>query len=95
MLLTDWLHEERGRSAALAAALKVPASLISKMASGEKAVPLAHCPYIEAFTTGAVTCEELRPDRTEYFAMLRGRPFVLRSVVTPKQLSLVGERADA
>lgn len=45
--------------------------MVSKMGSGEKQVPLDHCPYIEQFTEGAVTCEELRPDQADYFALIR------------------------
>ena len=73
MQLIEWLQAERGRAVALAAYLKVPASLISKMASGDKAVPLGHCPYIEVFTSGAVTCEEMLPERAEYFRLLQLR----------------------
>lgn len=44
------------------------------MARGEKQIPLDHCPAIEAFTGGTVLCEELRPDKADYFAYLRARP---------------------
>lgn len=77
MHLSEWLHAERGRAAALAAFLKIPASLISQMAAGTKAVPLGQCPYIEVFTERAVTCEELLPERTEYFQLLRERASVV------------------
>lgn len=73
MELSTWLSAGRGRGVALARYLRIPASMVSKMASGEKEVPLAHCPYIESFTAGEVTCEELLPERTEYFSMLRSR----------------------
>lgn len=71
MKLPDWLNEARGRKSALAARLGVPASFIIKIAVGEKKVPLDHCPAIQEFTGGAVTCEELRPDMVEFFAMVR------------------------
>jgi DNA-binding transcriptional regulator YdaS (Cro superfamily) len=71
MLLNTWLSEARGRGAALARRLKVPPSMVTKMARGEKQVPLDHCPFIQSFTEGAVTCEELRPDAAEYFALIR------------------------
>ncbi len=73
MQLHDWLSQERGRVKALAEHLRIPASLVSKMASGTKRIPLDHCPYIEAFTGGAVPCEIQRPDKAEYFAMLGRR----------------------
>jgi DNA-binding transcriptional regulator YdaS (Cro superfamily) len=47
--------------------------MVTKMASGEKQVPLDHCPLIQKFTDGAVTCEELRPDKAEYFALIRAQ----------------------
>lgn len=43
------------------------------MASGSKPVPLDHCPLIQSFTEGEVTCEELRPDKVEYFALIRAQ----------------------
>lgn len=71
MLLNSWLHEERGRAAALARFLRVPPSMVTKMSTGEKRVPLDRCPYIQRYTGGQVTCEELRPDAAEYFALIR------------------------
>lgn len=61
----------------LARHLDVPASFISKMASGTKPVPLDHCPLIQSFTEGQVTCEELRPDKVEYFALIRAQAATL------------------
>jgi DNA-binding transcriptional regulator YdaS (Cro superfamily) len=71
MLLSEWLSEQPGRGAALARHLKVPPSMVSKMASGEKRVPLDRCPYIQQFTGDVVTCEELRPDQVGYFRLIR------------------------
>jgi DNA-binding transcriptional regulator YdaS (Cro superfamily) len=71
MLLSIWLSGRRGRGAALARHLKIPQSLVAAMAAGEKRVPLDHCPFIQDFTDGEVTCEELRPDQTAYFALIR------------------------
>lgn len=71
--LHDWLSETRGRTKALALHLRVPSSMVSKMASGEKQIPLDHCPYIEAFTGGEVLCEVQRPDKVEYFRLLQQR----------------------
>ena len=67
--LHDWLSETRGRTKALAMHLRVPSSMVSKMARGEKQIPLDHCPYIEAFTGGEVPCELQRPDKVDYFRM--------------------------
>ncbi|MDM0086766.1 MULTISPECIES: YdaS family helix-turn-helix protein [unclassified Variovorax] len=73
MSLQTWLEEKRGRGAALAKHLRIPSSMVTKMAKGIKAVPLDQCPYIEDFTRRAVTCEELRPDRVEFFLKLSQR----------------------
>ncbi|WP_295542290.1 YdaS family helix-turn-helix protein [uncultured Pseudacidovorax sp.] len=76
--LHDWLSETRGRTKALAMHLRVPSSMVSKMASGEKQIPLDHCPYIEAFTGGEVPCELQRPDKVDYFRMLQRRGLVAK-----------------
>lgn len=62
MQLSQWLSQAHGRGAALAAHLKVPSSFVSKMASGEKSIPVPHMAPIEAFTAGAVPRKEMRPD---------------------------------
>lgn len=62
MQLSEWLSQGRGRGAALAAHLKVPSSFVSKMASGEKSIPVPHMAAIEHFTAGAVTRQEMRPN---------------------------------
>lgn len=59
MELKTWLKSEVGRSVALAKAIGVPASFVSKMASGEKPIPLAHMAEIERFTAGEVTRIEM------------------------------------
>lgn len=46
---------------ALAKAIDVPPSFVSKILSGEKAIPAEHCKAIERFTGGSVTCQEMRP----------------------------------
>lgn len=53
--------------------LRVSQVTVSDWSTGKKTVPLERCPYIELFTDTSVTCEELRPDQVEYFAMLRER----------------------
>lgn len=73
MKLSDWLKDRLGRGSALARGINVPQSFVSKMAIGEKQVPVEQCVPIERFTAGAVTCEELRPDKAADFAYLRER----------------------
>jgi DNA-binding transcriptional regulator YdaS (Cro superfamily) len=82
MNLQQWLSVERGRAKALADHLHIPASMVSKMGSGEKQIPVDHCPFIEVFTEGAVTCEEQRPDKVEYFTILRSRAKGIEEPVT-------------
>ncbi len=62
MLLNLWLSKKRGRGASLAVHLKVPASFVSAMGSGEKPIPFVHGAPIETFTGGEVTREEMFPD---------------------------------
>ena len=45
----------------LARHLGVPPSFVTKMATGEKAVPVRHGAQIEQFTGGAVTRQDLFP----------------------------------
>lgn len=52
---------------ALARFIDVPQSFVSKMCSGEKSVPAEHCKAIEAFSAGAVTCKDLRPNDWQKF----------------------------
>lgn len=62
MQFKNWVESERGRAGALAAYLKVPASFVSKMVSGEKPIPVTHMAAIEAFSNGQVTRQLMRPD---------------------------------
>ncbi len=60
--LKEWLDEKNGRRIELARALSVPQSFVTKIASGERPIPINHMAAIEAFTNGAVTRREMRPD---------------------------------
>lgn len=71
MNLPTWLAMHRGRQAALAAHLNIKPPQVAAWVVGKKQVPLDHCPAIQAFTGGEVTCEDLRPDKVEYFALIR------------------------
>jgi DNA-binding transcriptional regulator YdaS (Cro superfamily) len=73
MNLADWLGAQRGRQAALAGHLCIKQPQVAAWVSQKRPIPLEHCPLIQAFTEGAVTCEELRPDRVEYFALIRAQ----------------------
>ena len=66
----------------MAAKLNIAASLISQWKNGIRPIPDERCPEIEFATSGAVTCEELRPDVTwfrvpdENWPNPAGRPLV-------------------
>ena len=62
MNLKSWVEAKYGRAFALAKSIGVPPSFVSKMVSGEKAVPIERCVPIERVTNGAVTRQDLRPD---------------------------------
>jgi DNA-binding transcriptional regulator YdaS (Cro superfamily) len=47
---------------AVSKAIGVPPSFVSKMVSGEKAIPAEHCKAIEQLSGGLVTCQEMRPN---------------------------------
>jgi DNA-binding transcriptional regulator YdaS (Cro superfamily) len=73
MNLAEFLKLERGSTSRLAVELGVSQPLVSEWATGRKRIPLDYCPFIERFTAEKVTCEELRPDRVEYFRKLSER----------------------
>lgn len=62
MNLKSWVEMERGRATALARAICVPQSFVSKMVSGEKAIPAEHVKAISQLTGGEVTCQDMRPN---------------------------------
>lgn len=70
MKLKSWIESERGRAMALARAIDVPPSFVSKMISGEKAIPAEHCQAIFAFTSGQVSIPEMRDDWHKYWPEL-------------------------
>lgn len=51
-----------GSQVALAAALGVSKGAVNQWKGDGRRVPAEYCPVIERITSGAVTCEELRPD---------------------------------
>lgn len=70
MNLKTYTNKERGLAAIIAREMGIPAVLISLWARGVRSVPAERCIEIEKITSGAVTCEELRPDVD--WAYLRG-----------------------
>lgn len=99
MNLATWLGQQRGRQTALAARLHIkPPQVAAWIAPVRpKQVPLDHCPLIQAFTEGQVTCEELRPDKVEYFRLIREQPAgaLPPTPPAPIELALVDRRDPA
>lgn len=62
MSLKSWLSEENGRVRALAKHLDVTPSFVSRMASGDRPVPVEHGASMEAFTGGAFSRRDYWPD---------------------------------
>lgn len=60
--LHSWLREKPGRTALLAKHIGLSQPFVTQMASGAKAVPVAHAAGIEQFTDGAVTRQDMFPD---------------------------------
>lgn len=52
----------------------MPPSFVSKMMSGEKAIPAEHCKAIYTFTSGQVTIPEMRNDWHKYWPELAQAP---------------------
>ena len=61
MQLREYIDAQRGRAAELARVLRITPTLIAQWSSTRQ-VPAERCPSIEKATSGAVRCEELRPD---------------------------------
>lgn len=62
MNLSDYLAEERGRSADLARAINENPAYLSQMAAGKRPVHPALVPQIVAYSKGRVQPWDLRPD---------------------------------
>lgn len=70
MNLKSWAEAERGRAMALSKAIGVPPSFVSRMLSGEKAIPAEHCKAIFKLTGGQVSIPEMRDDWHKYWPEL-------------------------
>lgn len=70
--LKNWCDAEKGRYMQLARHLQRVPSFVTKMANGEKPVPLDLCGPIETLT--GIPCETLRPDQVAHFSYMRHRP---------------------
>ncbi len=62
MNLNEWLKQERGRQAELARHLGIKPPQVADWISRDKPVPVVHMAAIEAYTAGAVTRRDMRPD---------------------------------
>jgi DNA-binding transcriptional regulator YdaS (Cro superfamily) len=55
----------------LAALIGVTPQAISDWKNGKRPIPLDRCAQIESATNIAVCCEELRPDKRDFWAYMR------------------------
>lgn len=62
MDLKTYIQNERGNATALAGALTIPATYLSQMARGDRAVTPERASDIERLTAGVVRRWDLRPD---------------------------------
>lgn len=62
MNLQSYINAEKGNATRLVAALDIPLSYLSQMASGNRSTSPERALAIERFTDGVVSREELRPD---------------------------------
>lgn len=62
-----------GGDVAAAAALEISRQAIAQMKSGEIPVSLDRAAEFEQLTNMAVTCEQIRPDKSRLLAYLRSR----------------------
>ena len=63
MHLKAYIQSERGKATALAEALQIPATYLSQMASGNRAITAERASDIERFTGGVVTRKDMFPDK--------------------------------
>ena len=61
--LKSWLKTSGKTGKALAEHLGVPQSFVSKIANGDKPIPVDRMAQIEVFTSGEVTRQDMCPDR--------------------------------
>lgn len=62
MNLAEYVDQAPGRQTAIALSIGCQPQLVWQWSRGVRRVPAERCPEIERATSGAVRCEELRPD---------------------------------
>jgi DNA-binding transcriptional regulator YdaS (Cro superfamily) len=58
-------------AAKLARLLSVSPQAISEWRKGKRLIPIERCAQIEEATDVAITCEELRPDKADFWEYMR------------------------
>lgn len=76
MKLKNWTDQERGRQAALARIVGVSLPTMTRWVNGQDVIPEDRARQIERATGGAVTMEEMLPDKVAEFEYMRNRPVV-------------------
>lgn len=89
MNLKTYIQAERGNATALAQALGIPASFLSQMASGDRAIAPERAARIEVLTEGKVRRWDLCPDKWHLIwpelVSVEGAPPVPREPATTEQ----------
>lgn len=91
--------ENLGSQRAIASVLVVTPATVNQWISGLRPIPEDRCPAIESATTGAVTCEELRPDvrwvriKDKDWPHPQGRPLVDHAVKVGAGIAAAKEAA--
>ena len=62
MNLSTYLASHRGAAATLARVIGVTSPFLWQCATQKRKLPPRRCPALEQASSGAMTCEELRPD---------------------------------
>lgn len=76
MKLKNWTDEKRGRQADLARIVGVSLPTMTRWVNEHDEIPESRARQIERATGGAVTMEEMLPDKVAEFEYMRTRPGV-------------------
>ena len=73
MKLDEYCKLKGNSGLAIAKLLGISQAVVSDWCRGRQEIPLERCQQVELLTHSQVTCEEMRPDKVEYFAYMRTR----------------------
>jgi DNA-binding transcriptional regulator YdaS (Cro superfamily) len=91
MKLREYMSLDGVQPTKLAKELGVAPAYLYQMATGVRTVSAERAIEIERHTSGAVTCEELRPDLADRFGYLRGTLPVTQPAPSGNQAAAAGK----